>query len=49
MILLLKDSTGVNWREEIPDDPANPSGGLEVMSSVDSSIIEIVGPRMKSS
>ena len=46
-MLRLKDSTGVNWCEELPDDPANPGRGLEVMSPVDYSIHVLVGSRMK--
>ena len=47
-MLRLKDSAGVNWCEELPDDPANPGGGLEVMSTVDSRIIVLAVSRMKS-
>ena len=48
-MLRLNDSTGVNWWEEAFDDPANPGGGLEVMSPVSSSILVLEGSRMKSS
>ena len=34
-MLLLKDSTGVNWYEELPDNPANPGRGLGGMSPLD--------------
>ena len=37
-MLRLKDSIGVKCCEELPDDPANSDGGLEVTSEVDSSI-----------
>ena len=48
-MIRFKDSTGVSWCEELPDDPANPGGGLEVMSPVDSIIRVLVWSQMKSS
>ena len=49
LTLHLKDSTGINWSEELPYDPANVGEGLEVMSPVDYSIHVLVGSRMKTS
>ena len=46
-MLRLKDSTGVNWREELPDDPENTGGGSEVTSPVDSSILWLAGSLVK--
>ena len=48
-MLCLKDSTGVNWREELPDNSANPGGRLQIIHLVDSKILVLVGSRMKSS
>ena len=36
LMLLLKNSTGVHWLDEFPDDPTKPGGRLGGMSSVDS-------------
>ena len=49
LILRLNDSTGVNWWEEAFDDPANPGGGLEVMSPVSARILVLEESQMKSS
>ena len=43
LMLLLKDSKGVNWHEELPDDPANPGRGLEGAHPVDSINLVLVG------
>ena len=46
-MLRLKDSTGINWYEELLDDPANPGEGLDGVSQVDSSNIVLLGWKIK--
>ena len=46
-MLRLKDSTGVNWFEELPSDPANPGGEKGGMSPVDVNNIFLFGLRIK--
>ena len=46
-MLRLRYSTGFSWYEELPDDQANLGGGFEDVSPVDSSILVLVGYRIK--